>query len=56
MEVSSTEAQNNFGRYLKLAQFEDVIITKNGKKAAVITRYENPQQDCLSIAEDAETF
>jgi len=56
MEVSSTEAQNNFGRYLKLAQFEDVIITKNGKKAAVIKRYEGPQQDSLTIAEGAESY
>lgn len=36
MEISSTEARNNFGRYLKLARFEEIIITKNGKRAAVI--------------------
>lgn len=34
MEISSTEAHNNFGRYLKLAQFEEIIVTKNGEKSS----------------------
>ena len=44
MYISSTEAQNNFGRYLKLAQFEDIIITKNGKKMLVLKCYEEPKK------------
>ena len=36
MEVTSTEIQNNFGAYLKLAQVEDVYITRNGKRIAVL--------------------
>ncbi|HEX3047269.1 MAG TPA: type II toxin-antitoxin system prevent-host-death family antitoxin, partial [Bacillota bacterium] len=36
MEVPSTEVQNNFGTYLKLAQVEDVFITRNGKRIAVL--------------------
>ena len=36
MEVSSTKIQNNFGTYLKFAQLEDVFITRNGRKIAVI--------------------
>lgn len=56
MEISSTEAQNNFGRYLKLAQFEDIIVTKNGKKAVVIKRYEEPGKSALTIAEKAEGY
>ncbi len=39
MEVTSTEVQNNFGQYLKFSYFEDIIVTKSGKKAAVISRY-----------------
>ncbi len=37
MEITSTEAQNNFGRYLKLVQYEDIEITKNGKRIALLT-------------------
>ena len=36
MEVRSTDVQNNFGAYLKYAQFEDVFITRNGKRVAVL--------------------
>jgi len=39
MIVSSTEVQNNFGEYLKLAQKEDIIITRNGKKVARLVKY-----------------
>jgi prevent-host-death family protein len=56
MEISSTEAQNNFGRYLKLAQFEDVIVTKNGKKAVVIKQYKKPEERPFTAAEEAETY
>ena len=37
MIISSTEVQNNFGRYLMLATKEPVIITKNGKEVAQLT-------------------
>ncbi len=56
MEISSTEAQNNFGRYLKLSQFEEIIITKNGKKAAVIKHYEDRGKCDSVIAEKAENY
>ncbi len=56
MEISSTEAQNNFGRYLKLAQFEDVVIAKNGKKIAVIKSYKEPLEIYPTIAEGAEDY
>lgn len=56
MEITSTEAQNNFGRYLRLAQFEDIIITKNGKKAAVIKPYKQPEDDSLIAAEEVEKY
>ena len=34
MLITSTEAQNNFGKYLRLVEQEDIIITKNGKKSS----------------------
>ncbi|WP_368293188.1 type II toxin-antitoxin system prevent-host-death family antitoxin [Dehalobacter sp. TBBPA1] len=56
MEITSTEAQNNFGRYLKLAWFEDIIITKNGKKTVVVRRYKEPGKDVSVVAEKAEGY
>lgn len=56
MEISSTEAQNNFGRYLKLAQFEEIIVTKNGKKAAVIKPFAEPGRNFSTVAENAEVY
>jgi prevent-host-death family protein len=56
MEISSTEAQNNFGRYLKLAQFEDIIVTKNGKKVVVIKQYEKPGLTASVIAEKPQGY
>jgi len=34
MVVSSTEVQNNFGKYLELAKGQEIIITKNGSPKA----------------------
>ena len=56
MEVSSTEVQNNFGRFLKLAQFEDVIVTKNGKKVAVIQAFAEPGNGLSTVAEKSEGY
>ena len=43
LEVRSTDVQNNFGTYLKYAQFEDVFITRNGKRVGVLKGYESHQ-------------
>ena len=37
--ICSTEVQNNFGKYLRLVNREDIIITKNGKKVAKLVKY-----------------
>ncbi|HML36569.1 MAG TPA: type II toxin-antitoxin system prevent-host-death family antitoxin [Bacillota bacterium] len=38
MRISSTEIQNNFGKYLKIASdLEDVIVTRNGRDVAKLT-------------------
>ncbi len=34
MIIKSTDMQNNFGKYLKLCNYEDIIISRNGKEIA----------------------
>lgn len=40
MIVKSTEIKNNFGKYTKLLENEDIIVTRNGTPVARITRQE----------------
>lgn len=48
MKVSSTEVQNNFGKYLKIAsELEDVIIARNGHEVAKIV----PCEERTAVAE-----
>ncbi len=51
MEVTSTEIQNNFGTYLKLAQVEEVFVTRNGKKIAVLKFWNEMSGEFLNAAE-----
>ncbi|NSW91294.1 MAG: type II toxin-antitoxin system Phd/YefM family antitoxin, partial [Firmicutes bacterium] len=39
MIVTTTELQNSFGKYLKFSETEDIIITKNGKRVAMLVPY-----------------
>lgn len=39
MEVTLTELKGNLGKYVKLSQDEDILITKNGK---IISRLTEP--------------
>lgn len=45
MIISTTEIQNNFGKFLKLAEYEDVIITRNGKKAATLSVFKEEEDE-----------
>lgn len=56
MEVTSTEAQNNFGQYMKFAYFEDIYVTKNGKKTVVIKAYKEEKQTASHVTEMAEAY
>lgn len=47
MSVTATELKMNLGKYLMLAETEDVFITKNGKIVAKLT---NPNSDRVEIA------
>ncbi|NLV36101.1 MAG: type II toxin-antitoxin system Phd/YefM family antitoxin [Clostridiaceae bacterium] len=46
MIISTTDIQNSFGKYLKLTEYEDVIISKNGKKVARLTAFKDGEDDC----------
>lgn len=50
MIIPTTEIQNNFGKYLKIAEYEDVIITKNGRKIVKLTQY-NQENDRYLLRE-----
>ena len=46
MIVTSTEIKNNFGKYIRLAAKEDIIITKSGKKVGkLVACYEDEGTD-----------
>lgn len=50
MIVNATQFKNNVGRFLRLAQKEEVIITRNGKsviKLVSIDKNETPITDSL---------
>ena len=47
MSVTATELKLNLGKYLLLAETEDIFITKNGK---IIAKLSNPYQDRVNIA------
>lgn len=55
MKVNSTDAKNNFGKYLRLCVKEDVIITKNGKDIAKIIPYEETEK-AESIKESVPAY
>ena len=38
MKITATEFKENLGKYLDLVASEDIIITKNGKTIAVLTK------------------
>ena len=47
MSVTATEFKMNLGKYLMLAETEDVFITKNGKVVAKLT---NPNANRVEMA------
>lgn len=47
MSITATELKTNLGKYLLLAETEDIYITKNGK---VIAKLTNPYQNRVDIA------
>ena len=57
MIINSTDIQNNFGKYILLAAKEDIIITKNGRKVAVLKSYqEEENENGLPVEEKAPEY
>lgn len=54
MRVNATDLQNAFGKYLALTEKEDIIITKNGKNIAKLSRYTDP--DFCFLYEEAKEY
>ena len=46
MSITATELKVNLGKYLMLAETEDIYITRNGKIVAKLT---NPYQDRVDV-------
>lgn len=55
MIVRSTDIKNSFGKYLKLLDQEDIIIIRNGKPVARMTKQEDWDGNS-SICEEAELY
>lgn len=48
MRMTSTDMQNNFGKYLKLAEAgEDIIVTRNGRDIAKLIAYAGTDEPVL---------
>ena len=47
MFITATEVKTNLGKYLMLAETEDIYITRNGK---VVAKLSNPYQDRVDVA------
>ena len=47
MALTATELKSNLGKYLKLAENEDIFITRNGK---VVAKLSNPNADRVEMA------
>ncbi|HZX46372.1 MAG TPA: type II toxin-antitoxin system prevent-host-death family antitoxin, partial [Clostridia bacterium] len=54
MRVTTTDMQNAFGKYLSLAEKEDIIITKNGRSVAKLTHYNEP--DFFLLHEESSKY
>ena len=54
MRVNTTDLQNAFGKYLSLVEKEDIIIIKNGKSVAKLSRYTDP--DFFLVHEEAKKY
>jgi prevent-host-death family protein len=52
LKVSSTEVQNNFGKYLMLAQEQDVIVTRNGQDVARLVGLNDSQNGASIVSEE----
>lgn len=55
MVVKSTEIKNNFGKYLKILDDENIIVTRNGTPVARIEKYEDYSEP-VKISENSAVY
>ena len=53
LKVSSTEVQNNFGKYLLLANEQDIIVTRNGQEVAYLSGLKAQKSGSSMVSERA---
>lgn len=51
MEITATELKKNLGKYLELAETEDVLITKNGKIIARLVKPDDIETKLAALNE-----
>jgi Uma2 family endonuclease len=56
MIVTATDVKNNFGKMLKLLDYEDIIVKKNGRVLAKIVKYTEPLDTYGTIKETYHTY
>lgn len=56
MILNATDIKNNFGKMLKLLEFEDIMIKKNGRIIAKVTKHEEPLDTYDVIKEGAVAY
>ncbi|MCT4543822.1 MAG: type II toxin-antitoxin system Phd/YefM family antitoxin [Vallitalea sp.] len=56
MIVTATDLKNNFGKMLKLLDYEDIIVKKNGRVLAKIVKYTEPLDTYGTIKETYHTY
>ena len=47
MSITATELKLNLGKYLSLAEHEDIFITRNGR---IVAKLSNPHADRMEMA------
>lgn len=52
MIITSTDIKNNFGKYIRLAAKEDIIITKSGKKVGKLVAYQEDAVESGQIVKE----
>jgi prevent-host-death family protein len=56
MKATATQMKNNLGKYLKIAENEDVIITKNGKDIVCLSKYDPDAKNKYLICEASSSY
>lgn len=56
MILNATDIKNSFGKMLKLLEFEDIMIKKNGRIIAKVSKYEEPLDTHDVIKEEAVAY